>query len=125
MAQFAWYIIVLESEELMWISIVIVVTILVLVIALVATCIFVIRKRRQSLLSLHHHFATDDHPIYKKVSPIEILQWYAEAQLGEITADEGAHQYYERVDLDSHSTPLEAGSTGQNVSLRVSVNNAH
>ena len=113
----------MESEDLIWISIVIIVTILALLVAIVTTVICVCHKRKQSLRSLHHDLAAvakDDHPIYEEVSPIEILWWYAEAvRSGEITADKGTHEY-EMVDLsapESHSTF--ASSTNQNVSLRI------
>ena len=59
----------------------------------------VVHKRKQSLRSLRQDLATavkDDHPIYEKMSPIEILQWCAEAMhLGKITADKDPHQYRE------------------------------
>ena len=91
----------------------IVVIILVLFIAITITFVRVVRKRKQSLRSLHQDLTTDDHPIYEKVSPIEILQWYAEAvRLGEITANEGPHQY-ETVNLplsDSRFIPLAANT---------------
>ena len=100
----------MESKELIWISVVIIVPILVLLAALATTFVCVIQKRKRSLRSLHHDLTTaakDDHPIYKEVSPIEILRWYAEAvRLGEITADEGPHQY-EVVDLP-YSAPSNA-----------------
>ena len=87
----------MERKELVWISILIVVTILALSIAVATTVICVIYKRKQSLRSLRHDlemFSKDDHPIYETVSPITILQWYAEAvHSGEITADQDTHLY--------------------------------
>ena len=88
---------VVDPKEVVWISIVITVTILALLAAIATTFVCVIRKRKQSLLSLHYDSATaakSDYPIYEEVSPIEILLWYAEAvRLGDVTVDGGTHQY--------------------------------
>ena len=96
---------VVTAKDLVWISVLIVAPILVLFIAIATTFVCVIQKRKQSLRSLHNDLNTvkDDHPIYEEVSPIEILQWYAEAvHSGRITVGEDTQ--HEMVDLPITST---------------------
>ena len=66
---------------MVWIIIVIVSVILVVLIAVGTAAFYAFRTRKRSLLSLQQDMAAiagDNHPIYEEISPIEILQWYAE-----------------------------------------------